>query len=126
MSSFQMRMEVGVRLLHRLGLLAAHRERLVVRAGEPLAGAQLGEHGLHVFDRAAHPLQFAVLKALLDKSRSHIVVGENSAVVTLGGFVQLDPVVFDGGGLELLGNALLHVARGLPHLEETLVRLIIN
>jgi hypothetical protein len=40
--------EVGVRLVHGLGLLAAHREGLVMRAGEPLAGAQLGEHGLHV------------------------------------------------------------------------------
>ena len=35
-------------------------------------------------------------------------------------------VVLDRGGLELLGDALLHVARGLPHLEQTLVRLVVN
>ena len=35
-------------------------------------------------------------------------------------------VVLDGGGLELLGDALLHVARRLPDLEETRVRLVVN
>ena len=91
-----------------------------------LAGAQLGEHGLHVLDRAAHPLQLGVLEALLDERRAHLVVGEDRAVVALGGFVQLDGVVLDGGGLDLLGDALLHVARRLPDLEETLVRLVVN
>jgi hypothetical protein len=33
------RVEVGVRLVHGLDLLTAHREGLVMRAGEPLAGA---------------------------------------------------------------------------------------
>ena len=74
MSSAQTRVEVGVRHLHRFGLLAAHRERLVMRAGELLARAQFGEHGLHVLDRAAHPLQFGVLEALLDERRAHVVV----------------------------------------------------
>ena len=36
------RVEVGVRLVHGLGLLAAHRERLVMGAGEPQARPQLG------------------------------------------------------------------------------------
>ncbi len=126
MSSFQMRVEVGVRLLHGFGLLAAHRERLVMRAGEPLPGAQLGEHGLHVLDRAAHPLQFGVLEALPDERRAHLVVGEDRAVVALGGLVELDRVVLDGGGLDLLGDALLHVARRLPDLEETRVRLVVD
>ena len=97
-----------------------------MRAGEPLPGAQLGEHGLHVLDRAAHPFQFGVLEALLDERGAHLVIGEDRAVVALGGLVQLDRVVLDGGGLELLGDALLHVARGLAHLEETLVRLVVN
>ena len=48
------------------------------------------------------------------------------AVVALGGFVEFDLVVLDGGGLELLGDALLHVARRLPDLEETLVRLVVD
>ena len=91
-----------------------------------LPGAQFGEHGLHVLDRAAHPLQFGVLEALLDERRAHLVIGEDRAVVALGGFVQFDRVVLDGGGLELLGDALLHVARGLPDLEETLVRLVVD
>jgi hypothetical protein len=55
--------EVGVRLFDRLGLLPPHRERLVMRAGEPLPGAQLGEHGFHIRDRAAHPLQFGVSRS---------------------------------------------------------------
>jgi hypothetical protein len=63
-------------------------------------------------------------KPFLDERRAHLVVGEDRAVVALGGLVQLDGVVLDGGGLELLGDALLHVARGLPHLEETRVRLV--
>ena len=115
-----------MRLVHGLGLLPAHREGLVMRAGEPLARAQLGEHGLHILDRAAHPLQFDVLEALPDERRAHLVVGEDGAVVALGGFVEFDPVVLDGGGLDLLGDALLHVARRLAHLEETLVRLVVN
>jgi hypothetical protein len=41
-------------------------------------------------------------------------------------FVQLDLVILDRGGLELLDDALLHVPRGLAHLEETRVRLISN
>ena len=101
-------------------------KRLVMRAGEPLPRAQFGEHGLHVLDRAAHPFQFGVRELLPDERRAHLVVGEDGAVVALGGFVQFDLVVLDGGGLELLGDALLHVARGLPDLEETLVRLVVD
>ncbi len=91
-----------------------------------LPGAQFGEHGLHVLDRAAHPFQFGVLEALLDESCAHLVVGEDGAVVALGGLVEFDAVVLDGGGLELLGDALFHVARGLAHLEETRVRRVVN
>ena len=58
------RVEVGVRLLDSLGLLAAHREGLVVSAAYGLARAQFGEHGPHVRDRAAHPLQLGVGVAL--------------------------------------------------------------
>lgn len=36
--------------------------------------------------------------------------------------IPLDIVVLDGGGLDLFCNALLHIARGLTHLEKTLVR----
>jgi hypothetical protein len=66
------------------------------------------------------------LEALLDQRGAHIVVGEDRSVVALGGLVQLDGVVLDVCGLELLGDALLHVARGLPHLEQTRVRLVVN
>ena len=97
-----------------------------MRAGEPLPGAQFGEHGLHVLDRAAHPFQFGVLEAFPDERRAHVVVAEDGAVVALGGFVQFDAIVLDGGGLELFGDALLHVARRLPDLEETRVRLVVN
>ena len=115
-----------MRHVHCFGLFTAHRERLVMRAGEPLPGAQFGEHGLHVPERAAHPFQFGVLEALPDKRRTHLMVAEDRAVVALGGFVQFDPKVLDGGGLELFGDALLHVARRLPDLEQTRVRRVVN
>ena len=97
-----------------------------MRAGEPLPRAQFGEHGLQVLEGAAHPFQFGVRELLPDECRAHLVVAEDGAVVALGGFVQFDLVVLDGGGLELLGDALLHVARCLPNLEKTLVRLVVD
>ena len=94
-----------------------------MRAGELLPRAQFGEHGLQVLDGAAHPFQFGVLELLPDECRAHLVIGEDGAVVALGGFVQFDLVVLDSGGLELLSDALLHIARCLPNLEKTLVAL---
>ena len=38
--------------------------------------------------------------------------------IAVRGFVQLDGVVLDRGSFELLRHALLHLARGLPDLEE--------
>jgi hypothetical protein len=46
-----------------------------------------------------------------------VVIREERAVIPLGGFVQLNAKVLDGGGLELLGDALLDVARRLADLE---------
>jgi len=112
--------EVGVGLLHGGALLGAHREGLVVRAGEGLAGAQLGEHGLHVLDRAAYPLQSGVGETLADEYRTHLVVSEDAAIVAFGGLVQFDAEVPDTGGLELFGDAPLHVACGLANFEEAL------
>ena len=97
-----------------------------MRAGELLSRAQFGEYSLYVLDRAAHPFQFGVLEFLPDECRAHLVVAKDGAVVALGGFVQFDLVVLDGGGLELLGDALLYVARRLPNLEKALVRLVVN
>ena len=62
----------------------------------------------------------------LDERRAHLVVAEDRAVVALGGFVEFDLVILDGGGLELLGDALLHVARRLADLEQTRVRLVVD
>ena len=107
-------------------LLAAHRKGFVMRTREYLAGAQLGEHGLNLLDRATHPLQLDVLETLPHERRAHIVIAEQGAVVALCGFVQLYAIVLDSGRLHLLRDALLHIARGLPHLEQTLVRRVIN
>jgi hypothetical protein len=68
----------------------------------------------------------SVFSKPLHQRRAHLVVAEDRAVVALGGFVQLDGVVLDRRGLELLGHALLHVARGLAHLEQARVRLVRN
>ena len=78
-----------------LCLLAAHRERLMMGASEPLPGTHLGEHSLHVLDRAAYPLQFAVREAFPGKSSAHLVVGKGGAVIAFGGLVKHDPKVFD-------------------------------
>ena len=48
---------VFVRQPHRLGLFAAHREGLVMRARKPLPGAQLGQNGAQIIKRAAHPFE---------------------------------------------------------------------
>ncbi len=111
-------------LYHGGALLGAHRERLGMRAGELLPGAQFSEDGFHVLERAAHPLQFRVLDGSFDERCPHVVVGEDRAVVALGRLVEFDLVVLDRGGLHLLGDALPHVAGGLPHLEETRMRLV--
>jgi len=54
------------------------------------------------------------------------VVAKDGSIVALGGFVQFDNVVLDDGGLELLSDTLFHIARRLPDLEKTLVRLIVD
>ena len=91
-----------------------------------LPGAERDEHGLQVLEGATHPFQFGVLETFLDERGAHLMVGEGRAVVALGDLVQLDVVILDVGGLELLGDALLHVARGLAHLEQARVRLVVN
>lgn len=87
-------------------LLGPHGEGLVVRASEPLPGAQLGEDGLHVLERAAHPFQFGVRATILGEGGAHLVIREGRAVVALGELAQINGVVLDVGGLELLGDAL--------------------
>ena len=57
---------------------------------------------------------------LPDECRAYLVVGDDGAVVALGGFVQFDPIILDRSGLELLGDALLHIASCLSDFKETL------
>ena len=120
------RVEVGVRLVHGHGLLPAHRKGLVMSTGELLAGAKFREHGPHIGNRTVHPFQLSVRETLPDKRRSNLVIGKYRTAVTLGRLVPFDLVVLDGGGLNLLGDALLHVTCRLPDLEEAFVRLVIN
>ena len=49
------------------------------------------------------------------------MVGEGGAVFAFGRFVEFDTVVFDRGGFELFGDALLYVAGGLAYFELSLV-----
>ncbi len=56
---------------------------------------------------------------LLISAKAHFVIGNNAAIVALGGFIQLDGEVLDRGGLELLGDAPLHVTRGLSNLRRS-------
>ena len=47
------------------------------------------------------------------------MVAEYGAVVACGGFIEFDAIVLDAGGLELLGDSLFHIARGVADLELT-------
>lgn len=113
-------------LVHGGALFVAHGEVLVARAGDFPPRAERNEHRLEVLDRAAHPFQFGIREAFPDKGGAYLMIGERRAVVALGHLIQHDGVVLDVGGLELLGDALFHVAGGLPHLEKSRVRLIVN
>src|SRR5947209_2667572 len=97
-----------------------------MRASEALSRAQFRKHSPDVLDRTAHPFQFGVLEAPLDKRRAHLMVAEQGAVIALGGFIQLYGVVLDGGGLDLFGNTLLHVPCSLTDLEEPTVRTVVD
>jgi hypothetical protein len=54
------------------------------------------------------------------------MVAEYAPVATLGGLIQLNAIILDGGRLELLGDALFYAARGLPYLEKPSVRYVVN
>jgi hypothetical protein len=64
-------------------------------------------------------------KPLLHQRRAHLVVAEELPS-SRSAVRPARWVVLDGRGLELLGDALLHVARGLAHLEQARVRLVGN
>ena len=115
---FPDRVEIVVRLLHGTPLLSPHGKGLVVRTGESATSAKLGEHRADVLDGAAHPLQFGRLKAFSVQGGAHFAVSESGSILTLGRFVQLDRVVFDVRCFELFRDALPHIARGLPDLED--------
>lgn len=115
-----------MRCFHRFGLFPAHRKCLVMRPGELLPGAQLGQDGLHVRSRTAHPFELGVLEFLLLERCPHLVIAEDAAIVALSRLVEFYAKVLDRRGLQLLGNALLCVARRLPDLEETLMRRIVD
>ncbi|MCU0552456.1 MAG: hypothetical protein MUC48_24255 [Leptolyngbya sp. Prado105] len=98
----------------------------VVGAGEPLACAQFCEDSLHIGNGAAHPFEFRVLESLFNQCGPHFVIGEAAAVGAIGRLIQLNAVVFDGGGFELFSDPLFDVASGLTYLEKSLVRLIVD
>ena len=98
----------------------------MVCAAQGLAGTQLGQHGAHIGQRAAHPLLFDLFEALIDQRSAYLVVAEEASIVAFGGLVQFDAEVLDGGRAELFGHALFYVACGLTHLELTRVRRIGN
>ncbi len=119
-------LEVGVGLLDGTLLLVAHAEGRVMRAGVGLAGAQFGDRGEHVVDRAPHPLEHRVGEALLHEPPTHLEVAEHRTLGAVRRLVDDDLVVLDRRRLELLSDAGLHVLRRLPDLEEAGVRLVVD
>jgi len=114
---------IGIGLLDSACLLVARRKILVMGAGELLAGTKLRQHGFQVRDRTLHPFKLWVEKALSLQGFAHGMIGNDAAVIPLGALVQLNDVVGDSGGLELLRHPLLHVAGGLPDFQQTLMRI---
>ena len=114
------------RFVHRIRLLGPHAKGFVVCAAETLAGAQLCQNRLHILGRATHPLQVVFFEPLFNQGRTHIVVGEDRAVIALCHFIEHDGVVFDSSCLQLFCDPKEHIARGLSYLEQALVRCISN
>nr|WP_241209515.1 hypothetical protein [Melaminivora alkalimesophila] len=114
------------RLAHGLRLLVAHREALVVRAAQGAAAAQLGQRGLHVRQRAAHPFELRPLTAPTLKGGAQFVVSDHAAIGTLGGFIHFDAEIGDCRRAQLLGHALAHVARGLTDFQQAGVGIVGN
>lgn len=97
----------------------------MVRSWTPkLAASTVPRFGVGV--RAAADFQLDVFEPLVDQCGAHIVVSEDGAIVPLSGFVQRDGEIRNRSGFELLGHALLHLARGWAHFELTQVRGIVN
>src|SRR5262245_38031406 len=119
-------MEIGVCLKHCVCLLPAHRKCLAACAGDHLSGSEFGEDGTQIIKRATYPLQLSLRKPLLLEAHSNLVVGKDTAVVACGGFVQLDAVVPNGSGFELLCNTLLHATRCLADLQQSLMVAVID
>ncbi len=86
-----------------------------MRTAKLLTRAQFGKCGFYIFKRAAHPFQFCVLEALFNEDCAHFVIGEDCAIVTLGGLIEFNGVVLDVGGFKLLGDTLFHIAHGLAY-----------
>ena len=117
---------VGIGLFDRSRLLVARREILVMGAGELLARAQFGQHGFYIGDGALHPFEPRVGKSLAPQRFAHGMIGDDATVISFGPLIQLDGVVRDRCGLELLRNALFHVACRLPNLEQPSVAVCRN
>ncbi|WP_263587586.1 hypothetical protein [Sphingopyxis sp. GC21] len=98
----------------------------MVRAGKGLACAQLGEHGADIGDRADHPFELRIGKALGGERSADSMIGDDAAALQCGAFVEFDGVVGDRSGFELFGNARLHVAGCLADLELPLMRRVGN
>ncbi len=106
------------RLLHSPYLLGAHRKGFVMRAGEGFARSQFGQHRLHIGERAGHPFELGVGKALPREGVTHGMVGDDGAVFPVRRFVEHDLVVLDCRCAKLLGDALCHIPRCLADLQK--------
>ena len=51
------------------------------------------------------------------------MVSKGGAIVTIGGFIQFNFVIFDRGGFELFGNALFDLAGSLSDFQESFMGL---
>ena len=129
-SSFQIELEVGVRLVHRLaparGASRTSRDACPVRCW-PVRSSVMAVCTSSGVQRIHSRAPIDVLEALVAQARAHLVVGEERSVLALGELVDVDRVVLlHLRGLELLLDSRLHVLRGLPDLEQPVVRAVVD
>ncbi|WP_425061574.1 hypothetical protein [Qipengyuania flava] len=58
-----------------------------------LTAAQFGQHGFHIGQRASHPFELRIGKALALERIAHGMIGNDRTVIGFAGLVEFDGVI---------------------------------
>src|SRR5205823_2792874 len=86
----------------------------------------LGDRDLDIDRFAAHPFQVDLGETLVTEPGSHLVVGEDGAVLPFRGLVKVDGEVLHQCSLELLLNPRQNTPRGLSDLEHARMSIVVD